>query len=121
MPKSVSYLCFSLVAIFIPKFFSLAFGPSAFLCKVNSLQLMKLVFCRPIITCILILMDFILLLILMDFILLLILMDFILNCALTLLKCYVLLGLFVLHCNPSVLHCIGKISYQSSLYCGPFV
>ena len=112
MPKSVSYLCFSLVAIFIPKFFSLAFGPSAFLCKVNSLQLMKLVFCRPIITCILILMDFILLLILMDFIL---------NCVSTLLKCYVLLGLLVLHCNPLLLHCIGKISYQSSLYCGPFV
>ena len=54
-------------------------------------------------------------------IVLLILMDFILNCVSTLLKCYVLLGLLVLHCNPSLLHCIGKISYQSSLYCGPFV
>ena len=31
------------------------------------------------------------------------------------------LGLLVLHCNPLLLHCIGKISYQSSLYCGPFV
>ena len=54
-------------------------------------------------------------------IVLLILMDFILNCVSTLLKCYVLLGLLVLHCNPSLLHRIGKISYQSSLYCGPFV
>ena len=31
------------------------------------------------------------------------------------------LGIVVLHCNPSLLHCIGKISYESSLYCGPFV
>ena len=31
------------------------------------------------------------------------------------------LALLVLHCNPSLLRSIGKISYQCSLYCGPFV
>ncbi|KAL4597013.1 hypothetical protein ACB092_12G205200 [Castanea dentata] len=43
--------CFSLVAVFIPKCFSLACDPSAYLCKLNSLRLKRLVFCQTIITC----------------------------------------------------------------------
>ena len=35
----------------VPKCFSLACGPLSFLCKLDSLQLMRLGFCQPIIIC----------------------------------------------------------------------
>ena len=92
-PNLYHIFCFSLVAVFIPKFFSLACGPSAFLCKVNCLQLMRLVFCQPIKKKKKLESQVLLSAYHSSngMIVLLILMDFILNCASTLLNCYVLL------------------------------
>ena len=92
-PNLYHIFCFSLVAVFIPKFFSLACGPLAFLCKVNCLQLMRLVFCQPIKKKKKLVSQVLLSAYHSSngMIVLLILMDFILNCASTLLNCYVLL------------------------------